>query len=98
MTMLKKEDFEPHLATVFQVLPAGMAPVPVELVQVEDKSSAALEVFSLLFKGSTDNVFPHDTHRVCHGAMGELEIFLGPVHTGKTDAVYYQAIFSSPRG
>ena len=95
--MLKKADFEPHIATIFQVAPVGMEPVPVELVKVEDKSSAALDAFSLMFKGSMDRVFCHDTHRVRHADMGELELFLGPVHTGKMDAVYYQAIFSAPR-
>jgi hypothetical protein len=98
MTTLKKEDFEPYLTTSFEVMPIGMEPVPIELVQVEDKSSATLDVFSLMFKGGMDNVFHHDTHRVRHDDMGELEIFLGPVHTGTMDAVYYQAIFSAPRG
>jgi hypothetical protein len=94
---MKKEDFEPHLHSHFEVYPEGMGTVAVELVEVTDKSSAALDAFSLLFKGSADLVFSHNTHPVHHPALGELAIFLGPVHTGKTDAVYYQAIFSAPR-
>lgn len=97
MAGLRKEDFEPHIATAFEVAPAGMAPVTVELVEVSDTSSAMLEGFSLVFKGSPESVFRHNTHLVRHPALGELALFLGPIHTGSTDAVYYQAIFSAPR-
>ncbi|HEY4745686.1 MAG TPA: hypothetical protein VIH45_13565 [Desulfuromonadaceae bacterium] len=97
MAGFRKEDFEPHIATTFEVMLTGMEPVPVQLVEVKDTSSADLTGFSLMFKGGTDAVFRHDTHTVRHSVMGELELFLGPVHTGKTDAVYYQAIFSAPR-
>lgn len=94
---MKKEDFEAHLNSVFDVWPEGMEMQKIELVEVMDKSSGTLDAFSLLFKGSADAVFRHDTHAVRHPAMGEFALFLGPVHTGKTDAVYYQAIFSAPR-
>jgi hypothetical protein len=95
---LKKEDFEPHLGSAFQVWPEGMDMVTIELVEVKDKSSATLDSFSLLFRGGTDSVFRHNTCRVRHPVMGEMELFLGPVQTGKTDAVYFQAIFSAPKG
>lgn len=90
-------DFEPHLATRFELAAPGIPPVPLELVEVSDKSSVALKTFSLLFKGGFETVFRHDTHRLRHPVLGELDLFLGPVHTGRTDAVYYQAIFSAPR-
>lgn len=93
----KKEDFEPHLHSTFEVCSEGMERVAIELVEVQEKSSGALDVFSLLFKGGRDGVFRHDTHAVKHPALGELVIFLGPVHTGKSDAIYYQAIFSTLR-
>lgn len=97
MAGFRKTDFEPHMATTFQVSPAGMETVAIELVEVKDTSSAALVAFSLLFRGSEGSVLRHDTHRMQHPALGEFELFLGPVHTGRTDAVYYQAIFSAPR-
>lgn len=97
MTGFRREDFEPHVGTTFEVLPAGMAPVPVVLVEAKDTGTAVLEGFSLLFRGGKDAVFRHDTHTVRHPVMGELELFLGPVHTGEMDAVYYQAVFSAPR-
>lgn len=94
---MKKENFEPHLNSIFEVWPEGMEMQKIELVEVTDKSSGTLDAFSLLFKGGATAVFRHNTHALRHPAMGELAIFLGPVHTGKTDAVYYQAIFSAPR-
>jgi len=97
MADFHREDFEPHIATVFEVAPVGMDRVPVELVEVKDSGFAALDGFSLLFRGGTGPVFRHDTHRVRHPALGEMELFLGPVHIGRTDAVYYQAIFSAPK-
>lgn len=96
MGTFKKSDFEPHIASTFEVAPPDMTPVALELVEVKDASSAAVAGFSLLFKGGADPVFRHNTCTVRHPALGELELFLGPVHTGRTDAVYYQAIFSAP--
>lgn len=97
MAGFKKKDFEPHVASTFHVLPLGMNPVAVELVEVKDIGSVDMEGFSLMFKGDAASVFRHNTHTVRHPVMGDLALFLGPVHTGKTDAIYYQAIFSTPR-
>lgn len=97
MAGFRKEDFDPYIATTFEVMPDGMGPVLVELVEVKDTSSADLTGFSLMFRGGTDAVFRQNTHIVRHPVMGEMEIFLGPIHTGKTDAIWYQAIFNAPR-
>lgn len=97
MMGFKKDDFEPHVGTTFEVTPIGMDPVDVELVEVKESCYASMTGFSLMFKGAVDRVFRHNTHLMRHPEMGEMEIFLGPVHTGKTDAVYYQAIFSAPQ-
>jgi hypothetical protein len=97
MAGFKMADFEQHIATTFEVEPVDMEPVALELVEVKDTGSASLDSFLLLFKGSTESVFRHNTHTMRHPVMGELALFLGPVHTGKTDAIYYQAIFSALR-
>jgi len=94
---MNKEDFVPHLNSAFEVRPEGMEKVMIELVEVMDKSSGSLDSFSLLFKGGSSAAFRHSTHMVRHPQIGEFELFLGPVRTGKTDAVYYQAIFSAMR-
>ena len=95
---LTRQHFEPHLGSIFEVRPANAVPVPVELVAVEDRSNSSLDIFSLLFRGEQGiPVFRHDTWRVTHPVMGDLELFLGPVQAGKSDAVYYQAVFSAPK-
>ncbi len=91
---LDKASFEPHLNEKFKVHPQGMAPVEVQLVDITDKSSDSVENFSLMFRGPLDPVFRHNTHRVRHAKLGEFDLFLGPVTTGKTDGVYYQAVFN----
>lgn len=98
MAVFRMADFEPHIGTIFEVTPPGMGPVELELVEVRDTGSASYDGFSLLLRGSADSVFRHNTCKVRHPAMGEMELFLGPVQTGKTDAVYFQAIFSAPKG
>lgn len=97
MAGFKKKDFEPHVASTFHVSPLGMDPVAVELMEVKETRSADMEGFSLMFKGDAATVFQQSTHMMWHPIMGELALFLGPVHTGKEDAIYYQAIFSAPR-
>lgn len=91
-------EFEPHIGTSFQVTPPDMGPVELELVEVRDTGSGPFDGFSLLFRGGANAVFRHNTCLVRHPVMGEMEMFLGPVHTGKTEEVYYQAIFSAPKG
>ena len=95
MSGFAKADFEPYIGTTFQVSSSGMAPVFIDLIEIKDTSSGAVTGFSLLFRGKTDSLFRHNTYTVRHPALGELELFLGPVHTGKTDAVYFQAVFST---
>jgi hypothetical protein len=95
MTHLKRSDFEPHIFTLFEVEVGDAAPVPIELVEVKDLGNAELESFGLLFKGSPDRVFRHNTYLVRHPRMGEQALFLGPIHTGKTDVIHYQAIFTA---
>lgn len=95
MNGLRKSDFDPHVSSTFEVRPAGMPKVLLELVEVKDSSSATMDAFSLIFKGGFEAVFRHDTHLMTHPTLGELELFIGPVHTGKTDAVYYQALFNT---
>jgi len=72
-----------------------MPKILLELVEVKDSSSAAMDAFSLMFKGGFETVFRHDTHTMVHPTLGEMELFIGPVYTGKADAVYYQALFNT---
>lgn len=91
---LQKADFEARLGERFEVQVNGVEPVTVELAELTDRSTAAMESFSLLFRGASDRVFGHNTYRVIHPALGEFDLFLGPVVTNKTDGIYYQAVFN----
>ncbi|HTB21217.1 MAG TPA: hypothetical protein VK914_00775 [bacterium] len=96
---LTRESFAPHLNERFHVRPAGGEGSPVELllVEVSGTSQGGLDTCSLLFKGPREGVFPHDTHAVNHPALGDLDLFLGPVHSPGKDGVYYQAVLTRIR-
>jgi hypothetical protein len=91
---LNRESFEPLLNQIFEVVPKGMEKIEVELVAVEGTDTDQVEAFSLMFRGGRERVFRHDTHRVRHPGLGEFELFMGPVMTGKNDGIYYQAVFN----
>ncbi|MGH7443051.1 MAG: DUF6916 family protein [bacterium] len=94
-------DFEPHLNEIFRVRPAGssegLREVELLLVEVSGHRQGSLESFSLLFRGPREGVFRHDTHAVSHPVLRSLDLFMGPIHSAKTDGVYYQAVFTRLR-
>jgi len=97
MNPFRKADFEPHISTVFEVLLPDQTTVPLALREIKAHDNGSYEGFSLMFTGSPECVFRHDTYVVKHPVLGEYEIFLGPVHlnSGEADTVHYQAVFSS---
>lgn len=95
---LKPKDFTEHVNSTFTVTTRSGERAELSLVDVAGKEDAYTEGFSLLFKGDKQNVLPQDTHTVAHAKLGTFDLFLGPVVTGKTDAVYYQAVFNRMKG
>jgi ribosomal protein S18 acetylase RimI-like enzyme len=91
---LSLHSFHPHLKDRFEVRTKSGEKVDLELVEIKDTSTGMVQGFHLIFRGPADKVFGHDTHRVSHAKIGEFDLFLGPVMYGKTDGVYYQAVFS----
>lgn len=96
MSPFNKADLEPHLSSVFEVLPSGQEPIPIRLLAVHEHASDRVEGFSLMFTGSPERVFPHDTYLLRHPVLGEHPIFLGPIHMrgGDANVIHYQAVFS----
>lgn len=94
---LTQESFTPLLNTLFEIRSRDGEAVEVELVEVTGKRTAECEMFSLLFRGPWAPVLTQETHRVRHAALGEFALFVGPVHTGRTDGVIYQAVFNRLR-
>jgi len=90
-------NFHPHTGDRFEVRTKAGERVDLELIEVRDTSTDMMDSFHLIFRGPKDNVFPHDTHRVAHPTIGDFDLFLGPIIYGKTDGVYYQAVFNRLR-
>lgn len=91
---LNKVDFDPLLNDKFEVYPQGMDKVEVELVKIIERSNDFSEGFSLIFRGSRENVFRHNTHKMKHPKLGEFDLFIGPVIYPKADGVYYEVVFN----
>ncbi|NTV52629.1 MAG: hypothetical protein HGA76_06415 [Candidatus Firestonebacteria bacterium] len=91
---LQQKDFAQNVNSRFKVRTKDGEVAEMTLVAVTGREDEATETFSLLFKALTPGVLAHDTHAVTHDTLGTFDLFLGPVVTGKTDGVYYQAVFS----
>ena len=88
---LTSGDFARHLNTVFKVeTPEALE---FELTEVEDRSSAAVEQFSVLFKGPPSPWLQQGTYELVHGEMQRLTLFLVPLGP-KDGGMAYEAVFS----
>lgn len=92
--VLKKSHFDPYLNEKFQVNTDAHGLLEVELVEITEKNTDLTECFSILFRGPRDKFFDQKLYQVNHAQMGEFNLFLVPVLTGKQDAIYYEAIFN----
>ncbi len=88
------ETFAPHVHSVFQVEVAPGTVLPFELLAVEPGPvhPQAL-MFSLMFRGPREPVYPQHIYRVTHAALGEMDLFLVPVGRDQ-NGVSYQAVFN----
>ncbi len=92
---LQKADFDKHMNSKFELSHLETdEKIEIELVETEEKNTDQTEGFSLIFKGPKDTVLEHDTHKMKHPEMGEMDLFIGPIMSGKEEGVYYQAIFN----
>ncbi|MFH1853425.1 MAG: hypothetical protein ABIA75_13890 [Candidatus Neomarinimicrobiota bacterium] len=91
---LTKASFEPFLDTEFEIVIGNDGSLPIRLIEVTEKHTAAIESYTLLFRGPKDRYIRHDTHPVHHPEMGELNLFIGPVMYPKQDGIYYEVILS----
>jgi len=78
----------------FRVVDDPAAPFDLELTEVSElKAAQGQETFSLLFHGPGERFIAQAIHRLHHGRLGELELFLVPV--GKVGASFqYEAVFN----
>jgi len=91
---LHHNDFAECLNDRFQVVGEHAAPFDLELIQVsEEKAAQRQRIFSVLFRGPTDQFMPQRTYKLKHHRLGVREIFLVPVGQDK-EGFQYQAVFN----
>lgn len=84
-------DFAVHLRSTFRVeTPTALT---LELAEIDDRSNAKIEQFSLLFTGPDTPWLQQGTYKLQHAEMGEQEIFMVPLGP-RAGKMQYQAIFS----
>jgi hypothetical protein len=88
---LTSGDFARHLHTAFKVeTPEALE---FELTEVDDRSNAAVEQFSVFFKGPQTPWLQQGTYELVHEEMQRLTLFLVPLGP-KDGGMVYQAVFS----
>jgi hypothetical protein len=74
----------------FRVDPEGAPSFDAELVEVTAiaREPGARAPFSLVFEGGPTPPLPQGIHRVEHGFLGAIEIFLVPIAADRYEAVF----------
>lgn len=94
-TGLSKAAFEAQLNTKF-LINNEASKVSVTLVEVASlnsrKDKRGKEGFSLLFRGSSENILKQNTYVIEHENMGMFSFLLVPIGTKDKRAPYYEAV------
>jgi hypothetical protein len=93
--LLTSSDFSPHRHTVFK-LESPLA-LELELTEIEDRSHAQLEQFSLIFAGPRSQQLDQGTYVLVHAHMGEITLFLTPLGPSG-ERSFYEAAFTRFKG
>ncbi|MCP4114869.1 MAG: hypothetical protein GY737_05585 [Desulfobacteraceae bacterium] len=89
--------FVPFINENFEIKAMGTDQwVTSELVEVKDMSRPGQEIFSIIFRTSSEHYLGQGTHLVRHPRVGEVGLFMVPIimGIGGGDFVHYQAIFN----
>jgi hypothetical protein len=89
--LLTSKDFAVHLHTVFKV--ESPAAVELELEEIEDRSNAQLEQFSVIFTGPESPWLPQGTYTLLHPEMQQVALFLVPLGP-RAGRMVYEAVFT----
>lgn len=89
-------DFSPRVGDKFRLTAPDLS-YDLELMEVHDtgrKSSTRTQSpFSLLFRGSRENLLGQQMYRIENGTLGEMDLFLVPVREDQ-NGYYYEAVFN----
>lgn len=83
--------FSENLNSEFKVILPNAGPLILRLVEVNDRSSAKLEQFSLLFYGPLTPTLPQQIHRLEHAKIGPLDLFLVPIGVDQ-EQMHYEVV------
>ena len=95
MELLTLDHFTGHVNETFPAaLNEGEVPfVLVEARGLPTRGPVSRAPFSLLFRNTSSFLFPQQTYRMQHPALGEIGIFLVPV-AREREGFLYQAVFN----
>lgn len=91
---LKKADFSPYVNDTFTVNSPHVGSLDVVLAELTEKQYPGQECFSLIFRGPHQPVLQQMTYAISHREMGEIQLFMVPVHHPAQDGIYYQSLFN----
>lgn len=90
-------DFSPLLQDPFRLVTADGASLDLELVEVHEsaRNRPGQErcCFSLLFKGTRDQLLPQQMYRMEHATLGLMDLLIVPVREDQ-NGYYYEAVFN----
>jgi hypothetical protein len=91
---MSREWFLPHLRDDFEIEGHG----PMRLIEISPgtglrNGAISYTAFTLLFEGPANCDTPEGIHRLHHGALGEMDLFLAPVGRS-TVRTCYEAAFT----
>jgi hypothetical protein len=93
--LLHKSDFEPYVNETFTVHSQLVGDQDVILAELTEKNYPGQECFSVIFRGPKQPVMQQMTYTLTHPKMGDIEMFMVPVHyPTKQDGIYYQSVFN----
>jgi len=90
-------DFSPLLHNTFRLVTAAGASLDLELVEVHESArnrpGQEQSSFSLLFKGTRDQLLPQQMYRMEHATLGPMDLLIVPVREDP-NGYYYEAVFN----
>jgi hypothetical protein len=92
--LLTAEDFRPHVDKIFRVQGGAHAFTLAEVATAASVEGISRQPFSLVFRGSPNNVLPEGVYTLEVDDGPSFELYVMPIHTPAQDRQDYQAAFN----
>lgn len=90
-------DFSPLLHDTFRLATPDGVSLDLELVEIyesgRNRPGQERSSFSLLFKGTRNELLPQQMYRMEHATLGEMDLMIVPVREDQ-EGYYYEAVFN----